>query len=308
MDRTDVDGLSVKQLRECIAAHGMSFADCLEKAELRERAWEAMQHAAAGGSGVGARSDKHECESAIDEVAARLGIDPLLLPRRTVCVGPHRLTVNQNWLADTTPDNTGSACWPGSLLLAHYMISSAAETVRRAAATGMWLELGCGAAALPGTCLLRSCPEARGRLTFADRTQDLLDQARSNLERNCPEGIGPSPVVQLEWGAELPEGVSRGGCSLVICAELLYEVSAVAPLLSTLDALLTQDGAAVFGHRERNGAHAAMVELAAVHGFEWVELSWRPWDDDSYELTQAEAAGWGSPLSILRLGLLRRIR
>eukprot|EP01043_Picozoa_sp_COSAG02_P024368 COSAG02_NODE_1329_length_13218_cov_16.986432_4_plen_275_part_00 len=246
-------------------------------------------------------------ESAIDEVAARLGVDPLLLPQRTVCVGAHRLTVHQNWLADTTPDNTGSACWPGSLLLAHYIISSDAESVRRAADTGMWLELGCGAAALPGTCLLRSCPEARGRLMFADRTQELLEQARANLQRNCPEGH-TGPLFQLEWGADLPQGISRGGYSLCICAELLYDVSAVAPLLSTLDALLMQDGVAVFGHRERNGAHTAMIELAGRHGFEWVELTYRPWDDDSYELTQAEAEAWGSPLSILRLGQLRRMR
>ena len=169
----------------------------------------------------------------------------------------------------------------------------------------MCLELGCGAAALPGTCLLRSYPDVRARLTFADRTQELLDQARVNLEMNCPEGAS-SPLVQLEWGSELPKGVARGECSLVICAELLYDMSAVEPLLSTLDAVLMQDGVAVFGHRERNGAHAAMVELATSCGLDWVEISWRPWNDDSYELTQEEAERWGSPLSILRLGMLKR--
>lgn len=308
MDEKALDGMSVKQLRECIAANGMSFVDCLEKSDLRARALEAMQHSGSGDSkdSTSVTDDANKGSSAIDEVAARLGVDPLLLPRRTVSVGPHRLTIKQNWLADTTPDNTGSACWPGSLLLAHYMISPAAETIRRAAHTGVWLELGCGAAALPGTCALRACPEARGRLKFADRTPELLDQARMNLAENCPEGISSS-FFQLEWGAELPEGVSRGSCSLVICAELLYELSAIEPLLSTLDALLMRDGVAVFGHRERNGAHNAMVELAAASNFEWVELSWRPWNDDSCELTQAEAERWGSPLSILRLGLLQRV-
>eukprot|EP01043_Picozoa_sp_COSAG02_P068690 COSAG02_NODE_11497_length_1712_cov_44.106014_1_plen_403_part_01 len=45
MERKDIDGLSVAQLRECIVANGLSHADCLEKDDLRERAWEAMQQA-----------------------------------------------------------------------------------------------------------------------------------------------------------------------------------------------------------------------------------------------------------------------
>jgi predicted nicotinamide N-methyase len=308
LDREQLSGMSVKELRACIAEAGLSFADCLEKSDLRERAWEAMRQSS-GGTGPDAAAAEAEPEpsshSAIDEVAARLGVDPLLLPRRTIVVGPHILTIEQNWLADTTPDNTGSACWPGSLLLAHYLISPAAAPVLGAADSGSWLELGCGAAALPGTCLLRACPAARSRLTFADRAENLLAGAAANVARNA-ESVAASRFVTIEWGDDLPEALPGGEYSLVICAELLYEQSAVAPLLKTLDALLAADGVAVFGHRARNGAHEECLRAAATHGLEWVELSWRPWSDDSCELTQTEAEAWGCPLSILHLGLLRR--
>eukprot|EP01043_Picozoa_sp_COSAG02_P024369 COSAG02_NODE_1329_length_13218_cov_16.986432_5_plen_60_part_00 len=45
MERNDVDRLSVAQLRKCIAANGLSYVDCIEKGDLRERAWEAIQQA-----------------------------------------------------------------------------------------------------------------------------------------------------------------------------------------------------------------------------------------------------------------------
>ena len=47
-DRAEIDAMSVKQLRERITAHGMSYADCVEKSDLRERAWEAIQQQARG--------------------------------------------------------------------------------------------------------------------------------------------------------------------------------------------------------------------------------------------------------------------
>ena len=38
--------------------------------------------------------------------------------------------------------------------------------------------------------------------------------------------------VELEWGTPLPSAVPSAGYGLVLCAELLYEVAAVEPLLA----------------------------------------------------------------------------
>lgn len=130
-------------------------------------------------------------------------------------------------------------------------------------------------------------PANQQRLTFADRTAKLLELAKVNVAKNLADAAGDflsnERFVELEWGADLPVGVVAGGYSLVVCAELLYEVAAVEPLLSTLSALLAPDGVAVFGHRDRNGTHKACLDGAAAHGLEWTELSWRPWEESARE-------------------------
>ena len=156
-----------------------------------------------------------------------------------------------------------------------------------------------------GTCLLLSFPEASKRLTFADRTQRLLTLASANVRGNLAgsQSTCDCAFVELEWGAPLPSAVPCAGYSLVLCAELLYEVAAVEPLLTTVRALLAPGGVAVFGHRARNGAHEACLAAAASHGLRWTEIAWRPWEGEG---AAGQEAGWGCPLEILHLGKMER--
>jgi SAM-dependent methyltransferase len=278
------------------------------------------------------------------EVAKRLSIDPLLLPERTLALGALQLHVTQEWLQHTTtPDNTGSACWPGSMLLAHWVLSPAAQTmlgrctggaaphsgrlgacevVSPAEEVGV-LELGCGGAAVPGTCVLRRWPHVR--VTFVDRSSHLLSLAERNVARNLRplehvEGQGAGrrwEFAEVEWGAALPTSVRRaGGWGVILCAELLYEAEVVPLLLRTVGELLarptavvesTDDdaaatstargGGAVFAHRRRNGAHEALLRHAPEHGLSWAPLDWRPWPPapgtDGCRQTEGEAVSGG---------------
>ena len=336
--------MSVRELKAALASAGVDCSHCLERSEL-EQLWRA---------GAAPDPGPTDATEAMADVARRLGVDPLLLPERALSIhwagggggggggvggeapppadGVLRLAVSQEWLQDTTPDNTGSACWPGSLLLAHYLLSAAALQPLSpslagalAGATGRGggriLELGCGGAALPGTCLLRRFP--RAQLTFADRSARLLALAAKNVKRNAGGGGATAEqwrFAEVSWGGDqLPASVadSAGGCALVICAELLYE-AAVAPLmLQTLSLLLSSDGVAVLAHRRRNGAHEAMVEAAAEYGLVWEPIGWRPWPRERATsadgadggggclMSRSEAEAWGSPLSVLELGTLR---
>ena len=128
----DVSGMTVRGIKAELAAQGIDFSGCVERSELEQLL---LAASAADGSTGGA--SVVSAEEAMDEVAARLGVDTLLLPRVTVTIGPHTLSIEQNWLADTTPDNTGSACWPGSLLLAHFLVSPAAGAMLAAAESGL---------------------------------------------------------------------------------------------------------------------------------------------------------------------------
>ena len=258
---TNVADLSVRQLKAALAAAGVDSSHCLERREL-----ELLLESSSGSVPTSTAAPGGSTANALSEVAARIGVDPLLLPERALAVhwaadsggppdGMLRLTVTQEWLQDTTPDNTGSACWPGSLLLSHFMLSAPTldlliqQSPELGSALGgavgpHILELGCGGAALPGTCLLRRFP--RAHLTFADRSASLLELATKNLQRNVKQHEPDSErqrwrFCELEWGgAALPASVAdaAGRCALVICAELLYEAAVAPLLLRTLSLLL----------------------------------------------------------------------
>ncbi len=85
MERKDLDGLSVAQLRECIATNGLSHADCLEKGDLRERAWEAIQQANAPASSSDVRIPRRRIVLCGTDQSCCIGYGCLLL--KVVLVG-----------------------------------------------------------------------------------------------------------------------------------------------------------------------------------------------------------------------------
>ena len=259
---------------------------CVERSEL--------EHLLRG-DGPGHSAPTYQCAAAaMEEVAARLSLDPLMLPERVIQIGPHRLCVDQKWNADTAADNTGSACWPGSQLLAYYLLSPAAHagvlrdlapaSVEAATSSCRLMELGCGGAVIPSTCLALAFPDIA--VTLADRTThvrpnrctiarhlsvttiaerivlarrrvqvcllcfaqprvcpptlplwQLLELAAQNVGRNLgtgARGVGRCTFAQVDWGAPLPAGVVAASFDVIICAELLYDVSAVPLLLKTV--------------------------------------------------------------------------
>lgn len=133
--------LSVRQLKAELVRRGIAHQHCVERAELEQLllpkdAAKEAQLAKIGSEGI-------------EALAARVGIDPLFLPVRSVRVGPHSLSLQQRWNAgpprpwhhtiplpyttrratsltwrfvDTAADNTGSGIWPGAVLLAHWLL------------------------------------------------------------------------------------------------------------------------------------------------------------------------------------------
>lgn len=134
-------------------------------------------------------------------------------------------------LANGLCDATGHTVWTGArnLILALGMC----DALRLWAKGTRGVELGCGSG-VGGLCL--AALGARVHLT--DGNDSVCDLARVNANLNAGVCEVQARVSQLEWGSADVEIEGSSELDLVLACDVVYDVSVVKPLLTTVSALL----------------------------------------------------------------------
>ena len=182
---------------------------------------------------------------------------------------------------DDGSSETGAVVWDGSVLLCR-----AAERIAPASRV-LELGAGCGAAGIAAAL-------AGARATLSDRPHRV-----AALEANAAANGVDVACVALDWRA--PYDAALGAFDVVLCADCVYDLDLVGPLLRAAAAALAAGGVVLVAvdtavHRDK--AYAAF-EAAAPCLFEVVE-------EESF----ASRAAWskGDDKEALRLWRLRRPR
>jgi predicted nicotinamide N-methyase len=204
--------------------------------------------------------------------------DGLRLPSRTVALGGHTWTLTQHWEPDGrggTALGFGASVYGGSIVLAHYVLTHAADFGGGAAVIELGAGLGLGSLAVAAV---------GGRPVATDGDDLVVGYARANLDAN---GCGGVPAVRLLWGdaddaarvlevAAATAAASSGGrVAAVIAADVVAAPYAehFPGLVGTLAALCGATGAPfLLAYQRRSGEDDAFFAGMASAGFTACQL------------------------------------
>ena len=153
------------------------------------------------------------------------------------------LEIGSSSSASTDFDLTGQVLWPISLLLGHYLASTAVQR-HLSSSNGIVVELGAGGTGVPGLVAAHAPPR---QVVLTDGNASVLPLLQDNVERHSFGGGGDVPVVQVScqeliWGDRMQLQNLRdqllGPVSMVVAADVVQWPSVLEPLLWTVQALL----------------------------------------------------------------------
>jgi hypothetical protein len=187
---------------------------------------------------------------------------------------------------------TGCMLWPAATFLSAWLVSQP----RSEFAGAHVLELGSGTG-LAGLVFAESFPCAR--VTLTDYLAPTLDNLRWNVSQQPPSTAERVRVRSLDWHDALGDELDA---EIVLAADVVYEPSLFAPLVTTLRTLLTRPPRAGRARRallaaeRRSERWSEFEQLLAQHA-----LAWRDRSDEA----RALAAAPGCPFYSARDGLPR---
>ena len=148
--------------------------------------------------------------------------------------------------------------WPVSIRLAS-LLDDPRSGLGLEGTSGMAVELGAGACALPGMLLAR-----RGMRVVLTDLPWLLPLTALNVAANFPGDDPRRPlVVALRWGSTA-DLATFAPPDLVVGADIAYHREDLEPLLDTIVALRAKR--TLLGLQHRNGLDRAVAEAAAARG------------------------------------------
>ena len=195
------------------------------------------------------------------------------------------LEIGSSSSACTDFDLTGQVLWPISLLLGHYLASTAVQR-HLSSSNGIVVELGAGGTGVPGLVAAHAPPR---QVVLTDGNASVLPLLQDNVERHSFGG-GGVPVVQVScqeliWGdcTQLQNLRDQllGPVSMVVAADVVQWPSVLEPLLWTIQALLLRSpnkedksccdaGVFVLGLVTRAESTVSLFfQLAKSLGFSW---------------------------------------
>jgi predicted nicotinamide N-methyase len=136
--------------------------------------------------------------------------------------------------------------WPGSRMLAKAILRETWTPSQDV------LELGCGLG-LPGIAAL-ACGL---KVTFSDYDATALRFAADNARAN---GFDDFRLVQFDWRCQ-PDSLSA---AVILCADLIYEIRNVAPLVALIKQVLQPEGVCLLTDQDRPPAHLLRETLTAT--------------------------------------------
>ena len=147
-----------------------------------------------------------------------------------------------------TSDATGNRIWLGAWFFLHSILSSK-ETIQKyfsakddgvAGRKLRVIELGCGSG-LVGIAIARFYIQNMERLILTDNSPTVLDLCRQNVTRNLSSDVTAKVQVSpLEWGSldDIDQDIALKSFDLVVATDVIYDLSALVPLLETTRSLL----------------------------------------------------------------------
>ncbi|KJE93833.1 hypothetical protein CAOG_04564 [Capsaspora owczarzaki ATCC 30864] len=133
-------------------------------------------------------------------------------------------------------DLTGQIVWPAALLLSNYLVEHPSEFQN----AGSILEVGSGIGV--SGLVAAKLHQKPASVVLSDYSQIVLDVLRENVTLNFPEESAAPRCAALAWGSDLSDFIENHGLfQCIIGADVVYWPDLVAPLLQTVEKLLSHE-------------------------------------------------------------------